>query len=129
MDSKNEVIGRITSIATILNSNDINYIIGASCALLVHGLDIIPKDIDIVVDQNDLDKIISLLKEFTYEVHTFPIMKNEVCYVNINGVEVRVNKLEAEYKYYLKRKGESEKVDSRIKMIEDKLKTNTTNNI
>lgn len=124
MNSKDEAINRITSIADILNSNNINYIIGASCALLVHGLDIIPKDIDIVVDQNDLDKTKSLLKRFTYEVHTFPIMENEVCYVNINGVNIRLNKLEAEYKYYLRRKGESEKVDNRIKMIEDKLNIN-----
>jgi uncharacterized protein YpmB len=124
MNSKDEAINRITSIADILNSNNINYIIGASCALLVHGLDLIPKDIDIVVDQNDLDKTKSLLKEFVYEVHTFPIMEDEVCYVNINGVNIRVNKLEAEYKYYLRRKGESEKVDNRIKMIEDKLNIN-----
>lgn len=121
MDSKEEAINRITSIADILNSNNINYIIGASCSLLVHGLDIVPKDIDIVVDQNDLDRTRLLLKKFTYEVHTFPILVNEVCYININGVDVRVNKLDAEYKYYLRRKGESEKVDTRIKMIEDKL--------
>lgn len=122
MQTKEEALEKIQTIADILNQNNINYIVGASCALLVHGLDVLPNDIDIVVDQKDLTKTKLLLKDFAYEVHTFPIHEDEICFVNINNVDVRVNKLEAEYKYYKQREGESEKVDNRIKQIEDKLK-------
>jgi len=122
MKTKEEILQQITGIADILNKNNINYIIGASCALLVHGLDVVPNDIDVVVGQNDLTKTKMLLTNFVYEVHTFPIHTDEVCFIDVDGINVRVNKLEAEYRYYLKRKGESEKVDNRIKQIEDKLK-------
>lgn len=102
MQTKEEALEKIKAIADILNQNNINYIVGASCALLVHGLDVLPNDIDIVVDQKDLTKTKLLLKGFVYEVHTFPIHDDEICFVSIKGVDVRVNKLEAEYKYYLK---------------------------
>ncbi len=121
MKTKDEILQQIVKISDILNKNNINYIVGASCALLVHGLDVLPNDIDIVVDQKDLTKTKLLLKDFVYEVHTFPIHENEICFVNINKVDVRVNKLESEYKYYKQREGESEKVDTRIKMIEEKI--------
>ena len=121
MESKEILLKKIKSVADILNKNNINYIIGASCALLVHGLDVLPKDLDIVVDLNDLSKTKAILQDFIYEIHTFPIYPNEVCEINIDGIKVKVNNLEAEYKYYLKRKGESEKVDNRIKMIKNKL--------
>lgn len=124
MESKEKILYKITSIAKVLNENDINYIIGASCALLVHGFDVLPNDIDIIVDSNDLDRTKIILQDYHYEIHTFPININEICEVYIDGIKVRVNKLEAEYKYYLKRKGESEKVDNRIRMIEEKLKIN-----
>lgn len=122
MQTEEEAFEKIKEIADILNQNNINYIVGASCALLVHGLDVLPNDIDIVVDQKDLTKTKLLLKGFAYEVHTFPIHDSEICFVNINNVDVRVNKLEAEYKYYKQREGESEKVNKRIKLIEERLK-------
>lgn len=122
MQTEEEALEKIQTIADILNQNNINYIVGASCALLVHGLDVLPNDIDIVVDQKDLTKTKLLLKDFVYEVHTFPIHENEICFVNINNVDVRVNKLEVEYKYYKQREGESEKVNKRIKLIEERLK-------
>ena len=121
MESKVRVLNKIKSVAEILNKNNINYIIGASCALLVHGLDVLPNDIDIVVDSNELDIAKRILEGYVCEIHTFPIDPNEVCLIDINNTKIKVNKLEAEYKYYLKRKGESAKVDSRIKMIEEKL--------
>lgn len=121
MESKETVLNKIKSVAEILNKNNINYIIGSSCALLIHGLDVLPNDLDIVVDSNDLDKTKAILQNFIYEIHAFPIYPNEVCEINIDGIKIKVNNLEAEYKYYLKRKGESEKVDSRIKMIKNKL--------
>lgn len=122
MQTKEEVLEKIKKIANILNQNNINYIVGASCALLVHGLDVIPNDIDIVVDQEDLIKTKPLLKDFVYEIHTFPIHSDEVCSIKLEGVHTKVNKLEAEYKYYKQREGESEKVNKRIKLIEERLK-------
>lgn len=122
MQTKEEVLENIKNIANILNQNDINYIVGASCALLVHGLDVLPNDIDIVVDEKDLGKTKSLLKNFIYEVYTFPINDDEVGFVNLENINIKVNKLEAEYKYYKKREGESEKVNKRIKLIEERLK-------
>ncbi len=121
MESKEIVLNKIKSVAEILNKNNINYIIGASCALLIHGLDVLPIDLDIVVDSKDLSKAKIILGGYSYEIHTFPIHPDEVCEIDIDGIKVKVNKLEAEYKYYLKRKGESEKVDTKIKMIEEKL--------
>lgn len=122
MQTKEEVLEKIKAIANILNQNNINYIVGASCALLVHGLDVIPNDIDIVVDQEDLIKTKSLLKDFVYEIHTFPIHGDEVCSIKLEGIDIKVNKLEEEYKYYKQREGESEKVNKRIKLIEAGLK-------
>lgn len=122
MQTKEEVLEKIKNVASILNHNDINYIVGASCALLVHGLDVLPNDIDIVVDQKDLIKTRLLLKDFIYEVHTFPIHSDEVTIIKLETVNIRVNKLEAEYKYYKQREGESEKVNKRIELIEEKLK-------
>jgi hypothetical protein len=121
MESKYVTLNKIKSVAEILNINNINYIIGASSALLMHGLEVLPNDLDIVVDSDDLDKTKKILAGYDYEIHTFPIHNDEVCEIDMDGVKVKVNKLEAEYKYYLKRKGESEKVDTRIKMIEEKL--------
>lgn len=121
MESKYVTLDEIKSVAEILNINNINYIIGASSALLMHGLEVLPNDLDIVVDSGDLDKTKTILAGYVYEIHTFPIHNDEVCEIDMDGVKVKVNKLEAEYKYYLKRKGESEKVDTRIKMIEEKL--------
>lgn len=123
MKSKEEILQQIVKISDILNKNNINYIVGASCALLVHGLDVIPNDIDIIIDFKDFKKSKTLLKDFRYEVHSLPINDDEVCFINLGGANIRVNKLEVEYKYYLKRKGESEKVDKRIKMIEEKLQS------
>lgn len=122
MQTKEEALEEIKKIANILNKNDVNYIVGASCALLVHGVDVLPNDIDIIVDQKDLAKARSLLKNFVYEVHTFPIHSDEVCSVNIDGIDIKVNKLEVEYKYYKQRQGESNEVGKRIKLIEEKLK-------
>ena len=127
MESKHVTLGKIKSVADILNKNNINYIIGASSALLVHGLDVLPNDLDIIVDTNDLNKTKTMLEGYDYEVHTFPINANEVCGIDVDGIKVKVNKLESEYKYYLKRKGESEKVDKRIKMIEEKLSVKNKN--
>lgn len=123
MQTKEQILNQIKDMAEILNSNNVNYIVGASCALLIYDLDVLPNDIDIVVDEKDLSKTKSLLKHFIYEVHTFPINDDEVGFVNLENINIRVNKLEAEYKYYKKRKGESEKVDRRIKLIEEKLAT------
>lgn len=122
MQTKEEVLKKIKEISDILNKNNVNYIVGASCALLVHGLDVIPNDIDIVIDSKDLTRTKTLLKNFRYEFHTFPIHHDEVCTVNLEGINIRVNKLEAEYKYYKNRENESEKVNKRVKMIEEKLK-------
>lgn len=122
MQTKKQILNQIKEIANILNKNNINYIVDASCALLVHELDVLPNDIDIVVDQKDLTKTKLLLKSFMYEIHIFPISDSEICFVNIDNIKVRVNKLEAEYKYYKQRKDESEKVNKRIKLIEEKLK-------
>ena len=127
MESKHVTLGKIKSVADILNKNNINYIIGASSALLVHGLDVLPNDLDIVVDSNDLSKTKTILEGYDYEIHTLPIYADEVCGIDVDGIKVKVNKLESEYKYYLKRKGESEKVDKRIKMIEEKLSVKNKN--
>lgn len=128
-------------IANKLSSLKVRWVLGASGALMVHGIDIVPWDLDIFTDE----KIVHLLaKEFKkYIIHPlhffdkdnqkeleFQMKINdieiEVCepcnfshlqLVKFKNVFIPVNSLESELKFYRQRPGK-ERV---VKLIEKKL--------
>lgn len=130
--NKGEIIEVIKKIAVLLNTNKINYIIGSSCSLLLHGIDVLPNDLDIVVDPSDLNKVKLLLKSYFQnnrldidglecEISPRPINKDLTIDIYIDSLPIKVHKLEHEYKYYKQREDQSEKVKIRIKLIGEKL--------
>jgi len=60
--------------------NGLNYALIGSVNLFIQGIDLLPRDIDILTDSDGIEKIVEVLKEYqTKEV-----------YFEINGVEVEV---------------------------------------
>ncbi|MGM0640858.1 MAG: hypothetical protein ACQESN_05500 [Thermotogota bacterium] len=54
---------KLLEVAEILNRNEINWFLSGSTAAKIYGVEINPKDINIVVDLKDLEKIQDLFKE------------------------------------------------------------------
>lgn len=60
----------LQKIAKIFNENHISWGLGASSMLYFHGLIDTPRDIDLMVDEVDAEKAISLLTPFASEMQT-----------------------------------------------------------
>lgn len=124
---KDNLIKAIKIVAETLNSHSINYIIGGSGSLMVHGLDVLPNDLDIVVDPKDYKKATEILKTPTMiegircETLSFTIDSQKICEVLFYGVPVKVNQLIEEYKYYKSRTDKVEQNRQKIKLIEKAL--------
>ncbi|MCB9789972.1 hypothetical protein H6762_03235 [Candidatus Nomurabacteria bacterium] len=148
MHSQGQVIKTITKIASLLN-NRIKWIVGGSGALLVHGLDVIPNDIDIIIDNADYEKACELLQAFltsspeshgnttktTYTINTvegdllmYPIANQEIEYRSLNGQQIPVNKLELEYEFYKARTDKKEANKIKLKLIEKELARRASEN-
>ncbi len=63
-------INILQKIARILRVNDISWGLGASSMLHFHGLIETPRDIDLMVDEEDAEKAIALLSGIATSVHT-----------------------------------------------------------
>lgn len=126
----------------------INWLLGASGALMVWGVKVIPKDLDVLVDPADLATLEKIFSKFisspikTYEnaerkfqkfkMEIFGIEveiigrdifgENYVC-VDFQGRKIPVNPLEKELEFYEKRSGKKDRVElikKRLKEIHGK---------
>ena len=118
------------------------WIVGGSGALLIHGLDITPNDIVIIVDKNDYEKALKLLKPYIIndaigagnsdkphfvidsvegEILCFSLNKENIDYRAFENTVIPVNKLEIEYGFYTKRTDKKEANQIKIKLIEQEL--------
>lgn len=124
---KDNLIKTIKFIAKLLNDYSINYILGGSGSLMVHGLDVLPNDLDIVVDPKDFKKSLHILETPTViegikcETLSFPIDLQKTCTILFYGVPVKVNQLKEEYGYYKLRTDKIEQNQQKIKLIEEAL--------
>ena len=55
-------------VATKLNSLNLKWLLGASCALLVHGIEIVPWDIDILVTPQNLEKVCDEFRQYMVDI-------------------------------------------------------------
>jgi hypothetical protein len=139
MASKEQIIEVIKLIGSIFQDNDFTWIIAASCGLLVHGLDITPNDIDVVIHpsqyltacnllqdyfiteevfRNDLKKSKFIIKEIECELMPIKISKENLEIKFIDGVPIYVNSLKAEYEMYKSRVDKLEANKAKINLIE-----------
>ena len=126
----------LITVGNKLNLLGIPWLLGGSGVLMVHGLDIVPWDLDILATPENVNKII---REFGESI-TNP--DEEELTLNIEGIDIEiikipnigspvlvlfqntpipVNTLENELSYYKKRQGKEET----IKLIEKKLSAKT----
>ncbi|MFA5634250.1 MAG: hypothetical protein WC973_03815 [Candidatus Dojkabacteria bacterium] len=141
MLKKEEILKTLELLSGILGNN-VKWIVGASSALFVHGLDILPNDIDIIIDIKDYDKAISLLKEslptdtsyikekqkITFEISqvsvdllAFDISSNDIEYKNIGSTTIPVNSLQNELLFYKQRTDKKDASQRKISLIEEEL--------
>lgn len=139
----NKITNTLSFLAKIFEENNISWLLGASGALLVHGVNIIPYDLDIFVSKNEVYKIADILKAYIKNpVHDYiegtrsfiecqlwiNDLEVEICelgdikfdkllLVNFNGAKIPVNPLENELECYKNRPGK----ESVVKLIEEKL--------
>lgn len=142
MNKQSEIKDALASISSVLNSN-VKWIVGGSGSLLVHGIDVVPNDIDLVVDNGDYNRACELLGQYltskpkphgkttktAYKIGLvegdllmYPIDANDIELRDVDGHQVPVNKLELEYSYYKARTDKVEANASKIVLIEEELK-------
>jgi len=136
----------ICKIGTILNDK-IMWIIGGSGSLLVHGIDVQPHDIDLIIDSADYDRACELMKRYLTsekqdinsknhtkflidkiegEILVFNLNPDDLDKRNFHGNMIPVNKLEREYSFY---KARTDKIDAnkaKIVLIEAELNRRKT---
>lgn len=119
-------------IAGQLNQQNINWLLGGSCALLVHDVKILPRDIDMFVETKDLEKVTQLFSDylvkeepkgnyfsiFDIELHLLRLDNiNPSQKIILEGATFPVNSLEEELGFYNKRPGK----EATVRLIQDKL--------
>lgn len=144
---KSDFLKAYQKIQTILADKAL-WKIGASGALLIHGINYIPSDIDIVVHTRDYEKVATLMKDyivgetkdFGFTVKTLFIINDiegeifsfdyfdKVEMREIDGYQFPVTPLETELKYYKLRTDKPEATRLKIKLIEEELLRRTTKN-
>lgn len=140
---KTKMVNIVLQIANALSGSDVKWVVGGSGSLLVHGVAVVPNDIDIVADPADYDKVVELLGDMVSgptephgDTKTTPFMVDGVeCEVimhdidpteldpqALEGVEVPVYGLKYEYQYYKDRaENGSEKSAEKLPLIEEVL--------
>lgn len=62
-DKRKDPLKKLMEVAEILKKNKIKWFLSGSTAAKVYGIDMIPKDINLVIDIKDMEKIQNLFKE------------------------------------------------------------------
>ena len=136
---KSQVTDAIKTVTSSFDGGDILWVVGGSGSLLVHGLDCVPTDLNIIIDTDSyMNAVKSLSKYMTVEttehhdgVNTFfqiagveveaidygHLDRGNIIHVNMDGVSVPVYTLETEYAFYKNRDDKKEK----LKLIEKAL--------
>ena len=92
-----KVINALGFVADFLNKSQIPWLLGASGALMVHGVDVIPYDLDIFVSKADVIKIEKLLNKYIKNpLHDFTDQTGAYieCQLLINNIEVEILELD-----------------------------------
>ncbi len=127
----------------IFDKNGIVWCVGSSTSLFLQGVDIFPKDIDLIIDSIQIENTFKLLVENGYEllkksedfngnsiikgsinkyeipveIVGFELFKDDLIKLDINDQKIPVYPLEIELEFYKQRKGK-EKV---VELINQKL--------
>lgn len=89
--TKKENIIKALNLLSVSIPSELRWIVVSSGALFVHGLDIVPNDLDLAVHKNDLDKVIKSLDEkFDKQDSTYILSGIEV---EVFGSELKVDKI------------------------------------
>jgi len=142
MGQKEKVIGAIKTLGLILAKHKISWLIGGSGSLLLQGVDVIPNDIDLIVDPKDFLESKLILKDILInktesdintkkvsfrvdgisgELLAYKIDRNLLTTVNLDGVTIFVHQLQVELEYYKLRKDNKEENQKKVKLIEKAL--------
>ena len=139
-----KIISILSFLAKTFEKNNIPWLLGASGALMVHGVNIVPYDLDIFVFKDDVYKIADLLKDYIKNpVHDYiegtrsfiecqlwindieieicelgDISFDKLLLVDFNEIKIPVNPLEDELVFYKNRQGK----ESVVKLIEERLR-------
>lgn len=145
--NRKEFDDSLRQIATILSENNVTWCLGASGALYVQGVAVVPNDLDIIIDTSDAGKAREVLSSlelgttvtldfagkkfqkfkinktaFPAEAAMFDIIDDPLIKINWQGTQVSVHPLEFELEMYKQRKGK-EKI---VELIEFALKREAT---
>lgn len=126
----------LSFLARELNSRKINWLLGASGALMVHGVEIVPFDLDIFTDKESVEKLASIFSKDTTDsirgylengktylkfkmkingvkVEIFELKMSEVhpVFIDFCGQKIPVNPLKKELDFYQKRQGKEKVVE------------------
>lgn len=142
MEQKEKIIEAIKIVGSRLNKQNIKWLVGGSGSLLVHGLEVIPNDIDIAVNQENYEEAKTILKDIIagktetiedtkktpFKVNNiegdllaFDIDDSLLTTVNIDGVTVFAHRLEVEYEFYKARTDKLEANRKKVELIEKAL--------
>jgi hypothetical protein len=141
MDKKEKIVNAIIALGTRLSGHGINWIIGGSGSLLVHGLDVVPNDIDLIVDPKDCSEIKKVLDDVLVDtdgwpseektpfiingvggdISVRPVNRELVITVKLGNTDILVHKLQVEYEYYKSRTDKIEENKQKISLIEKTL--------
>ena len=86
MDVKKTLI----TIAAILNDNNVNWGLGGSLLLYLHGIDTTVSDIDIVIDENEIEKIEKIVSKYKHieKQKTDIYLTRKFYSITIKGIDV-----------------------------------------
>lgn len=136
MDKKNKILEIIKIVGSKLQDQKVTWLIGGSGSLLIHGLDVTPNDIDIIVDPEDYNEVQTILKDFQttdtsqtqYKINDIDVElvprkidRNLLTSKSIDRVGISVYNLGVEYNFY---KARTDKIDAnriKIDLIEKEL--------
>ena len=80
----------LLNIASVLNENNVNWGLGGSLLLYLSGIETSVADIDIVIDENDMNKIEMIVKDYDHiEKQKTDIYQTERFYsVSFKGIDI-----------------------------------------
>lgn len=131
-------------VSTELNNQKIDWLLGASGALMVWGVDIVPHDLDIFTSADNVKKMSYVfssyitnplhyydekgrdylefqmrINDIEVEICELDIFEDLLIKIDFNGIQIPVNPLENELKFYKSRKSKEQVVA----LIEKRLQT------
>ncbi len=66
LNKKSEIKNTLLVVASVLNGNNIKWGLGGSLLLYLYGIDTSVEDIDIVIDEDDMYKVESIVKNYSH---------------------------------------------------------------